>query len=91
MAISCPFSVGHNSCIQPMKQASNRCASNKLKTRLNVSCDAIPLANHYTNQGLIKGKQDNCQVAVSVSLACEAASVPVTWQLYLPREWADAP
>ena len=34
------------------------------------------------------GKQDNCQVAVSVSLACEAASVPVAWQLYLPREWA---
>ena len=38
------------------------------------------------------GKQDNCQVAVSVSLACEAASVPVAWQLYLPGEWAsDAP
>ena len=37
------------------------------------------------------GKQDNCQVAVSVSLACEAASVPVAWQLYLPREWADDP
>lgn len=35
------------------------------------------------------GKQDNCQVAVSVSLACETASVPVAWQLYLPREWAD--
>jgi SRSO17 transposase len=37
------------------------------------------------------GKQDNCQVAVSVSLACEAASVPVAWQLYLPKEWADDP
>ena len=35
------------------------------------------------------GKQDNCQVAVSVSLACEAASLPVAWQLYLPKEWAD--
>ncbi len=35
------------------------------------------------------GKQDNCQVGVSVSLACEAASVPVAWRLYLPREWAD--
>jgi SRSO17 transposase len=28
-------------------------------------------------------------VAVSVTLACEAASVPVAWQLYLPREWAE--
>lgn len=37
------------------------------------------------------GKQDNCQVAVSVSLACQAASLPVAWQLYLPREWADDP
>jgi SRSO17 transposase len=35
------------------------------------------------------GKQDNCQVAVSVSLACQAGSLPVAWQLYLPKEWAD--
>lgn len=35
------------------------------------------------------GKQDNCQVAVSVSLACEQGSLPVAWRLYLPREWAD--
>ena len=34
------------------------------------------------------GKPDNCQVAVSVSLACQDASVPVAWQLYLPKEWA---
>jgi SRSO17 transposase len=31
------------------------------------------------------GKQDNCQVAVSVSLASAAASIPVAWQLYLPQ------
>lgn len=35
------------------------------------------------------GKQDNCQVAVSVSLACTTASLPVAWQLYLPKEWAE--
>jgi SRSO17 transposase len=35
------------------------------------------------------GKQDNCQVAVSVSLACKQASLPVKWQLYLPESWAD--
>jgi SRSO17 transposase len=35
------------------------------------------------------GKQDNCQVAVSVTLACQAGSLPVAWQLYLPQEWAD--
>jgi SRSO17 transposase len=37
------------------------------------------------------GKQDNCQVAVSVSLASETASVPVAWRLYLPQEWVDDP
>jgi SRSO17 transposase len=36
----------------------------------------------------MRGKQDNCQVAVSVSLACDQGSVPVAWQLYLPEEWA---
>ncbi len=34
------------------------------------------------------GKQDNCQVAVSLSLATSQASLPVAWQLYLPEAWA---
>ena len=34
------------------------------------------------------GKQDNCQVAVSVSVACNSKCIPVAWQLYLPEEWA---
>jgi SRSO17 transposase len=34
------------------------------------------------------GKQDNCQVAVSISLATQQASVPVAYRLYLPKEWA---
>lgn len=35
------------------------------------------------------GKQDNCQVAVSLSLATAEGSVPVDYQLYLPGEWAN--
>jgi len=35
------------------------------------------------------GKQDNCQAAVSLSLANAWASLPVAFRLYLPREWAD--
>ena len=35
------------------------------------------------------GKQDNCQGAVSVSLACDQGSIPVAWQLYLPEDWAQ--
>ena len=35
------------------------------------------------------GKQDNCHVAVSVSLTCVASSIPVAWQLSLLQQWAD--
>jgi len=34
------------------------------------------------------GKQDNCQVAVSLSLANHDASLPVAYRLYLPEDWA---
>lgn len=34
------------------------------------------------------GKQDNCQVAVSITLASNQGSLPVAWQLYLPEDWA---
>lgn len=37
------------------------------------------------------GKQDNCQVAVSVSLATQGGSLPVAWQLYLPQAWCEDP
>ena len=37
------------------------------------------------------GKQDNCQVAVSISLASTQGSLPVAWQLYLPEDWAADP
>src|SRR3954467_6534216 len=37
------------------------------------------------------GKQDNCQVAVSLSLANDGSSLPVAFDLYLPEEWAHAP
>src|SRR5260370_580940 len=34
------------------------------------------------------GKQDNCQAAVSLSIANRGASLPVRYRLYLPQEWA---
>ena len=37
------------------------------------------------------GKQDNCQVAVTLSVANHFASLPVTYQLYLPADWANDP
>lgn len=37
------------------------------------------------------GKQDNCQVAVTLSLANAQASLPVAYRLYLPEAWALDP
>jgi SRSO17 transposase len=35
------------------------------------------------------GKQANCQVAVSLSVANHVASLPVAYRLYLPESWAS--
>ena len=35
------------------------------------------------------GKKENCQVAVTLSIANEAASLPVAYRLFLPEDWAQ--
>jgi len=35
------------------------------------------------------GKQDNCRVAVSLSVATWSSSLPIGYRLYLPKEWAE--
>src|SRR6059058_921061 len=47
---------------------------------------SVGVARQYCGQ---LGKQDNCQVAVSLSIANHHASLPVAYRLYLPREWAE--
>jgi SRSO17 transposase len=47
---------------------------------------SVGVARQYCG---VLGKQDNCQVAVSVSLANAQASVPVAYRLYLPKAWAE--
>lgn len=46
---------------------------------------SVGVARQYCGQ---LGKQDNCQVAVSLSLANHQASLPVAYRLYLPEDWA---
>ena len=46
---------------------------------------SVGVARQYCGQ---LGKQDNCQIAVSLSLANREASLPVAWRLYLPEDWA---
>jgi SRSO17 transposase len=47
---------------------------------------SVGVARQYCGQ---LGKEDNCQVAVSLSLANSHASLPVAYRLYLPREWTS--
>jgi len=35
------------------------------------------------------GKQENCRVAVSLSVATWSSSLPVAYRLYLPKEWVE--
>jgi SRSO17 transposase len=37
------------------------------------------------------GKQETCQVAVTLSVANDHASLPIAHRVYLPRAWADEP
>ena len=49
---------------------------------------SVGVARQYCGQ---LGKQDNCQVAVTLSVANEQASLPIAYRLYLPRAWTDDP
>jgi SRSO17 transposase len=49
---------------------------------------SVGVARQYCGQ---LGKQDNCEVAVSLSVANDHASLPIAYQLYLPEAWANDP
>ncbi len=47
---------------------------------------SVGVARQYCGQ---LGKTENCRVAVSLSLATAAGSLPLGYRLYLPKEWAE--
>ena len=46
--------------------------------------ESVGVARQYCGQ---VGKQDNCRVAVSLSVSTDSASLPVAYRLYLPEVW----
>jgi SRSO17 transposase len=46
---------------------------------------SVAVARQYCGE---LGKQDNCQVAVTLSVASEHASLPIALRLYVPEAWA---
>ncbi len=47
---------------------------------------SVGVARQYCGQ---LGEQDNCQVAVTLSVANDHASLPIDYRLYLPEPWAN--
>jgi SRSO17 transposase len=47
---------------------------------------SVGVTHQYCGQ---LGKQENCQVVVSLSLANHYASLPAAYRLYLPKGWAE--
>jgi SRSO17 transposase len=47
---------------------------------------SVGVARQYCGN---RGKVESCQVAVSLSLVNEYASIPVGYRLYLPKAWAE--
>jgi SRSO17 transposase len=48
--------------------------------------ESVGVARQYCGQ---LGKQDNCRVAVSLSVSTRTLSVPVAYRLYLPESWVS--
>jgi SRSO17 transposase len=47
---------------------------------------SVGVARQYCGQ---LGKQENCRVAVSLSVSTWRASLPIAWRLYVPEAWTD--
>jgi SRSO17 transposase len=47
---------------------------------------SVGVTRHYCGQ---VGKQENCRVAVSLSISTAEVSLPIAWRLYLPEVWTQ--
>jgi len=47
---------------------------------------SVGVARQYCGQ---VGKQENCRIAVSLSVSTWSSSLPIGYRLYLPQEWAE--
>lgn len=50
--------------------------------------DSVGVQRQYTGSA---GKITNCQIGVSLSVASDEAQVPIDFELFLPKSWAEEP
>jgi SRSO17 transposase len=74
------------SCVPTCCQQSN--ATDLPKKGRTRSGSRASTAVQYCGQ---VGNQENCQLAVSLSVANQHASLPIAYRLYLPETWANDP
>jgi SRSO17 transposase len=55
---------------------------------LKQGTHSVGVQRQYTGSA---GKITNCQIGVSLSVTTRTEHVPIDFELYLPREWTDAP
>src|SRR5262245_39192277 len=70
----------------PRHVTSLAAISHSAKPSVQQGKHSVGVARQYCGR---LGKQDNCQVAVTLSLANHHASLPVAYRLYVPKEWAN--
>ena len=89
--------VGRGQCWQRCEPRSCRRSSGRDRSAPGSSTTPAFRRRARTRSGVARqycgqlGKQDNCQVAVSLSVANDHASLPIAYRLYLPEAWADDP
>ncbi len=69
----------------PMSRRSHKCEANDTGIP-KKGTHSVGVARRYCGP---LGKQNNCQVAASLSAAGGHACLPIAFRLYLPRVWAD--
>ena len=73
-------------CLPSRDKARSKPGSWTTRALRKKGTHSVGVARQYCGR---LGKQDNCQVAVTLSIANHTASLPIAYRLYMPEAWAN--